>query len=868
MSGSGLLTSDYGMNSDPVSANASALGAPPPELRPRPAPTMKPVGTGDPNAPVFIAPKTTPEISGKPETNLTIARRQREQGENPSRDPNAQNPYSSAGGKNQIIDGTWLELMGRHHPEMIQGQTKEQILAMKTNGALNDEMAGKYDEENARALSAHGIAPTPNFVNVMYRAGPGDGLKLIQAAQSNPGALVKDIAPALASPGNNGAGDMTVGQFLMTPYGKGPGAPDGSTPQQQFTIARGNQILAQLQQDEQTGREQLAKLDRSYKPLEFGQPPKPPETDPLKTFGSLAGVFATLAAGFSRTPAIAAMNGLSGAMDAAKKNDWETYKAQYDQFKTGSELMLRAHEQHSSDVRLALETMTRNMAAGTAMLNATMALSNDEAMQKHMALGDYVQMGRLQDERDKTAREIKNTMPVTLATADLTATLENLKAAQQGGNPEEIQKATELVTKAENQLAAVKRAGLGGAKPETPQAISLRRFMDENPTASAQDIQRFITGFKEDAPNVAARKEAADAVKARHYEALERIADDKTASVDKRAERIADERERHDKAMEELVNKRLSAAETTKSGSASAERSARFRELKELTPEATDSQLWDAVDRQMLMAKTPHMSEGGLRVAAERFLAGDATALSGFGRNPGMFAQIENMIAKVAEERHMKPQDIVMAKARYGAMSKALKDFATGKQGQTAQSLNVATQHLALLGEAAKALAQNDSRTLNLLQNAFKHEFGWDQPVTFNAIKSIVGSEVEKAVAGSAGALEDRRELREGLSANSTPEQVQSVIEGYKGLMAGQLQGLEKTYERTTGQQDFRDTFLLPEAAVEMNRLAPRPQESVSFGGSELPDAARRLLTPGHETTFSNGQIWTQGDDGLPKRVR
>ena len=101
--------------------------------------------------------------------------------------------------------------MKRNKPEMVQGKTREEILALKADPSLNDEMAKAYDQENAKTLASNGIAPTPNFLNVMYRAGPGDGLKLLQAAQQNPGTLVKDIAPALATPGNNGAGTLMSG---------------------------------------------------------------------------------------------------------------------------------------------------------------------------------------------------------------------------------------------------------------------------------------------------------------------------------------------------------------------------------------------------------------------------------------------------------------------------------------------------------------------------------------------------------------------------------------------------------------------------------------------------------------------------------
>lgn len=425
---------------NPVVQNASALGG-------RPIPTRN---------------VNVPAVPKNPENNLTIARRQREQGENPTRDPTAQNPYSSAGGNNQIVDQTWLGLMKRNRPEMVQGKSDPEILAMKTDGDLNNQMAAQYDQDNAKVLASNGIAPTPNFINVLYRAGPGDGLKLIQAAHNDPAALVKDIAPALAHPGNNGAGNLTVGQFLTDPYQKGPGAQESDTPQQMFTIAKGNQILSQMLDETQQAKARVAEIDKDYKPLEYPKKPEPPQTDPLKAFSSVAGLFAVLAAGFSKTPAIAAMNGMAGAIDAAKKSDWETYQAQFDQFKTQSELALKAHEQHHKDVTDAMEMMTKNISAGTAMLQAISSISHDEEMSKHLAFGDYIAADQLRLQRQKAAEETQAQLPITLATMPLVAAMQHRDAAVKSGDPAAIKQADDLVSQAESQLANVKRSMAGG----------------------------------------------------------------------------------------------------------------------------------------------------------------------------------------------------------------------------------------------------------------------------------------------------------------------------------------------------------------------------------------------------------------------
>lgn len=473
-----------GLNqTDPTAASAAALGAGGPiggssddvlaRLRAQQKPVVlnnvgKLYATPAQNSPV-AAPKN-------PEDNLTIARRQREQGENPSGDPNAKNPYSSASGADQIIDSTWLDLMNKYHPEMVRGQTQQQILAMKVDPNLSHEMAAQYDKDNAAFLASNGIAPTPNFINAAYRAGPQGAMAIIQAARQNPGTLVKDVVPAVATPGNNGAGNMTVGQFLLNPYARGPGAQDGTTPQQLFTLARGNQILADIQKQYDEGEKRVSEIDKDYSPLKIGKPPAPPVTDPLAQFSSLAGVFATIAAGFSRTPMIAAMNGLAGAMNAAKKSDWDTYQAQYDQFKTNSDLAIKAHEMHSADIKDALEMMTKNIAAGTAMMQVTMALSDDEEMRKHMEAQDHIGAADLAMRRERLTQEMKDALPKTMATAELTAAMTHRDeavraqaAARASGDPEKIKQADEIaaqadanVTQAANRVAEVERAYTGG----------------------------------------------------------------------------------------------------------------------------------------------------------------------------------------------------------------------------------------------------------------------------------------------------------------------------------------------------------------------------------------------------------------------
>jgi hypothetical protein len=139
----------------------------------------------------------------------------------------------------------------------------------------------------------------------------------------------------------------------------------------------------------------------------------------------------------------------------------------------------------------------------------------------------------------------------------------------------------------------------------------------------------------------------------------------------------------------------------------------------------------------------------------------------------------------------------------FGSRAKAIRDFATGSQGNSVRSFDVAIDHLDLLKHYTKALDSGDIRAVNAIRNRWLEETGSPLPTNLQAVAPIVGAEVSKAVIGSNNALADREELRKPLlSANSVP-QITGAIEAYQGLMAGQLKGLKKQYEDTTGKKNF-----------------------------------------------------------------
>lgn len=130
----------------------------------------------------------------------------------------------------------------------------------------------------------------------------------------------------------------------------------------------------------------------------------------------------------------------------------------------------------------------------------------------------------------------------------------------------------------------------------------------------------------------------------------------------------------------------------------------------------------------------------------------------------------------------------------------AARGFATGKQGDAVRSFNVAIDHLAELGRLTDALENHDIRAFNAAKNRLATEFGDPIPLEFDAAAPIVGGEVSKAVVGAVAALTDREEVRQALLNKNSPTELHGVIDVYKTLMAGQLNGYRRQFVNATGQ--------------------------------------------------------------------
>lgn len=160
------------------------------------------------------------------------------------------------------------------------------------------------------------------------------------------------------------------------------------------------------------------------------------------------------------------------------------------------------------------------------------------------------------------------------------------------------------------------------------------------------------------------------------------------------------------------------------------------------------------------------------------------------------------------------------------------------------RSQNVAVQHLGVLQDAADALGNKNLTAFNSLKNKIAEVTGQEAPTDFNGVKRIVGTELVKAITGSAGALGDREALDADLKAANSPAQLTGLINKYKQLMAGQLSGLRQSYDRLDTGESFDKRFLAPETQKQIAKYAPAPPVPAPPGATAPQQGAAPVSPP------------------------
>ena len=151
--------------------------------------------------------------------------------------PNAKNRKSSATGLGQFIESTWLDMVRRHRPDLVQGKGRAEILALRTNPAISREMTTRYTEENANALRNAGLPVTEGNLYLAHFSGAGTAAKALKANPNAPASSVYGQA-AIDANGSILRG-KTVGQVVAWANQKMGGKAQTALPANQSMLSDG-----------------------------------------------------------------------------------------------------------------------------------------------------------------------------------------------------------------------------------------------------------------------------------------------------------------------------------------------------------------------------------------------------------------------------------------------------------------------------------------------------------------------------------------------------------------------------------------------------------------------------------------------------
>lgn len=141
----------------------------------------------------------------------------------------AKNPRSSATGAGQFIESTWLDMIGRHRPDLA-GLPRDQVLALRNDAGLSRQMTQAYADENAVGLRAAGLPVNDGSQYLAHFQGLGGAKAVMQADPSTPLANVLPAASISANPFLRG---WTAGQLVdWTARKVGSAAPTMTMPGQ------------------------------------------------------------------------------------------------------------------------------------------------------------------------------------------------------------------------------------------------------------------------------------------------------------------------------------------------------------------------------------------------------------------------------------------------------------------------------------------------------------------------------------------------------------------------------------------------------------------------------------------------------------
>ena len=139
----------------------------------------------------------------------------------------ARNANSSALGAGQFIDETWLRVIKQYRPDLTEGRTKNQILALRGNKALSVQMTQRYAQENISHLEAANVPVNDATIYLSHFLGPGAKGGAVGVLRADPSTPIEKLVSKGKIDANEFLRGMTAGDVIQWAAGKmgGGGVP-------------------------------------------------------------------------------------------------------------------------------------------------------------------------------------------------------------------------------------------------------------------------------------------------------------------------------------------------------------------------------------------------------------------------------------------------------------------------------------------------------------------------------------------------------------------------------------------------------------------------------------------------------------------
>ena len=157
------------------------------------------------------------------------------------------------------------------------------------------------------------------------------------------------------------------------------------------------------------------------------------------------------------------------------------------------------------------------------------------------------------------------------------------------------------------------------------------------------------------------------------------------------------------------------------------------------------------------------------------------------------------------------------------------------------------------------------NKPINEAQGAYRWLNGDNRPNTFNALRDLAVSEVDKFYKATGGAAAEREAMIDQIKSTSTPQQIQGVIATMATSMTGKVSELERRWANGMGPSVEPLNVLSPESKQKVQMLRQRAGlnsgETASAATGGAPPQAIPMPSVG---TMLQGYRFKGGNPALP----